>query len=273
MRVRAHPGSRCLAVLALAAGLAAGSCAPHLVAVPSVPAGARESAYLAGLGRREAAGRAVDAELTVWARPARPGHWPAVTAGLALASPDLVRLRIDSLFGTALDGAARGDSVVALLPARRIGVAADATRDPLGVRRPGSLGYRIFAAAWRPPDPAWEVVTWSGDLIELRWAEAGDSLRLTIGPDGHPAGATLAAGDSLWVAVRYRAWMHQNGVDWPSLIEFSGADGEVMVRCRVERALFRDHAAAGRLVVRLPAGTDLLDWPAFVRTLQRAREL
>ncbi|HEY6866937.1 MAG TPA: hypothetical protein VI792_06755, partial [Candidatus Eisenbacteria bacterium] len=196
-----------------------------------------------------------------------------VTAGLALAAPDLVRLRIDSLFGTALDGAARGDSVVALLPARRIGVAADARRDALGIRRPGSLGFRVFAAAWRPPDAAWQALAWSGDLIELRWAEARDSLRLTIGPDGRPVTATLESGDSVRVAARYRRWMHQNGVDWPSLIEFSGADGDAIVRCRVERVLFRDHVTAGRLVVRLPAGTDSLDWPAFVRTLQRAREL
>ena len=269
---RAGGGRPVLAALALASGAVIGSCAPHRVEVPAIPAGARETAYLAGLERREEAGRAVDAELTMWIRPARAGNWPAVTAGLALASPDRVRLRIDSLFGTGFDGAARGDSVVAHVPARGIGVAADAARDRLGVRRPGSLGFRVFAAAWRPPGPAWSAATWSGNLMTLRWAEADDSLRLAIGPDGRPDGVTLAAGDSLRVGARYRAWLRSGGVEWPSLIEFSGAAGEVVVRCRVERAMFRDHATAGHLAVRLPAGTDSLDWVAFVRALERSRE-
>jgi hypothetical protein len=220
------------------------------------------------LARREALGRAVDAEITLWVRRGRSGPWRGATGALSLASPDACRIRVASMFGTAFDLAARGDSVVALLPARRLGVVADATRDSLGLRLPGAVGFRAFAAAWRPPDAAWESGTWSEGVLELRWAQAGDSLRLAIGPDGLPAVVTLSRGDSLEVHARYRAWMRHEGVAWPSSIEFDGRDGELGVRCKVERVRFRARPEAGRLVVLLPAGTDSLDWPGFRRALE-----
>ena len=47
---------------------------------------------------------------------------PAPQARLLLAAPDAFRLRVDSLFGTALDLAARGDSLTAYVPPRRAGM-------------------------------------------------------------------------------------------------------------------------------------------------------
>jgi len=261
-----------VALVTLAVGT---SCAPHRLAPPSVPARVREAMFRESLARREALGRAVDAEVTLWVRTGRSGAWRGVTGALSLAAPDACRLRIASMFGTAFDAVARGDSVVALLPARRLGVVADATRDALGLRLPGSVGFRVLAAAWRPPEGAWDSGTWSDGTLTLRWAETGDSLRLTIGPDGLPGVVTLAQGDSLEVHAHYRAWMRHEDVAWPSSIEFGSGtfgsgEGRLSVRCKVERARFRERPEAGRLVVLLPAGTDSLDWPGFRRALEFA---
>jgi len=271
-RVPAGAARRALAVAAVGLALAA-SCAPHRLAPPALTAQAREVSFRAALARREALGRAVDAEVTLWARRGRSGPWRGVTGVLSLAAPDACRLRVASMFGTAIDVAARGDSLVALLPARHLGVVADAARDVPALRRTGSIGVRAFGALWRPPDAAWKAGTWSDDRLTLRWAEAGDSLRLVIGPDGLPHSVTLARGDSVEVRVAYGKWMRREGAAWPSAIELGDRDGVLGVRCRVERARFRPEPDAARLAVRLPAGTDSLDWPGFRRVLEGLEEL
>jgi hypothetical protein len=259
------------ATLAAVAGLsAAAGCAPHRAPFPALPVEARPAAYRAALARREALGRAVDAQLTVWARAPRVGALPAMSATLALAGPDAFRLRVASTFGTAFDCGARGDSIVALVPALRLGTAADARRDTLGVRGPGALGFRVFAAAWRPPEEAWSTARDSGDRLTLRWHDAGGSLRLAIGPDGLPADVELDSGDSLAVRTRYRDWRDHDGVAWPALIEIESRDGGLAARCRVEGTHFREQPVAARLEVRLPHNIETLSWPAFRRTVEAA---
>ena len=257
--------------LAAVAGLAvAAGCAPHPAAVPTLPVEARPAAYRAALARREALGRAVDAQLTVWARAPHVGALPAMNASLALAGPDAFRLRVASTFGTAFDCGARGDSIVALVPGLRLGTAADARRDSLGLRGPGALGFRVFAAAWRPPEQAWSAARDSGDRLTVRWHDAGGSLRLAIGPDGLPADVELESGDSLAVRTRYRGWDDHDGVAWPAVIEIESRDGELKARCRIEGTHFRDQPAAQRLEVRLPHGIEPLSWPAFRRAVEAA---
>lgn len=254
------------AVLTLALGAA---CAPHGIVLPP-PAGTREASFRAALAARETRGRAVDAAITLWARSQHSDVWPGVTGALTLRAPDALRLRVASVFGTAFDGAVRGDSVMAVLPARRLGFAADAARDRLGLSRPGLLGFRMFAATWRPPDSAWGQGTWSEGMLALRWVDAGDSIRLEIGPDGLPAAVTLERGDSLRVHARYRAWRRQAGVAWPAWIELDGGSGAVAVRCKVDRLRFVEQPGPGRPMARLPEGIAALDWPEFRRALEGA---
>jgi hypothetical protein len=269
-RAAARPGALLIAGLALA--LAPG-CAPHRVAPPPLSPGAREAAFRAALAGREARGRAVDAAITVWARSMRSQVWPGVSAALSLRAPDGLRIRVASVFGTAFDGAAHGDSVVAVLPARGLGFAADAGRDALGLRRPGRLGVRLFSAAWRPPEAAWATGEWSRDTLALRWEDEGDSLRLEIGPDGLPAAITLKRGDSVRLHAAYRSWRRQSGIAWPSSIEVVGGDGALTLRCRIERLRFVERPGPARAMAQLPAGTASLEWPAFRRALEREGEV
>ncbi len=271
-RPRAHARRGiALAAAVLAAGFGPG-CAPHRVAPPALTLEGRAAAFRAALAAREARGRAVDAEVTLWARLPGARTWPAVGAALALRAPDGLRLRVASLFGTAFDGAARGDSVMAVLPARRLGFTADARRDSLGIGRPGRLGYRTLTATWRPPDEAWRAAEASADTLVLRWTEEGDSLRLEIGPDGQPLAITMAHAGSPRVRASYRSWQRHAGVAWPSSIELKGGEDAVTLRCRVERLRFRSRPEAERPLARLPDGVVALAWPAFRRALEREPE-
>ena len=132
-------------------------------------------------------------------------------------------------------------------------------------------GERIAAngdlrlAEWRFPKVGKRTVyaRRRGVRVEASFPEAGVDYTVRVEADG----------DSLRVHARYRAWMRHDGVAWPSFIEFGGGDGALSVRCKIERARFRERPEPGRLVVLLPAGTDSLDWPGFRRALERAREL
>ena len=269
-RARARTCVRALGVALLTLALDV-ACAPHRIAPPP-PVAAREASFRAALAARESRGQAVDAAVTLWARSQLSDVWPGVTGALSLRAPDALRLRVASVFGTAFDGTVRGDSVMAVLPARRLGLAADAARDRLGLRRPGLLGFRMFAATWRPPDSAWGSGTWSQGMLNLRWVDAGDSIRLEIGPDGFPAAVTLGRGDSLRIHARYQAWKRHAGVAWPAWIELDGGSGAVTVRCKIDRLRFVEQPGPGRPMARLPEGIAALDWPDFRRALEGAAE-
>ena len=173
------------------------------------------------------------------------------------------------MFGTALDVSARGDSLTAYLPSRRLGMAIDSARDSLGLRQVGRLGYRAWSADWDPPDSAWSAAVWEDTLLVVRWAEEDDSLRLAVGSGGQPVWAVLARDGGPGVRTSYPEWAAWEGVRWPSLIEFEGASGDLEVTCRVRRVHFRDHPDGPALAVRLPTRAERLTPSALKRALER----
>jgi len=262
---------RTLAWLALAV-LAAG-CAPHRVAPAFVLPETRAARFQAALADREKLGRAAVADVTLWLRTAVGGAYPAANGVLALAGPDAARLRVGSAFGTAFDASARGDSLLVVLPARRIGVAADASHDSLGVRGLSALAFHLLAAAWRPPERAWEEAAWSGSLLVLDWEEGGDSLRLAVDGNGLPARVRLRRGDGLEVRARYPRWRAGEGAAWPVEVELEDGEGRIRARCRVERLDFRAQLNPGRMAARAGDRIRLLDWPSFRQALERGEDL
>lgn len=244
------------------------SCAPHRAELPRIETGARRSLYLAALATREEGARALDAELTVWTRIEGDGALPGATGSLALGAPHAFRVRISSLFGTALDLAAHADSVTAVLPGRRMGVAADAVSDSLGVADPGGLGVRLLSGAWRPPDEAWSGATVDDSLLVVRWAERGDSLALGIGAAGLPETIALRhrVGDS-WRA-RYASWSRESGASFPAIVECADRDGQLSVTVKLDRVRVRARPDAGRLAVRIPRGVDVVPWRRFRKSFE-----
>jgi hypothetical protein len=254
-------GARLPALVALAA--LAASCAPHRLELPRVETGERRALYLTALAARERAGAAVDAELTVWTRVEGAGALPGATGSVALAAPRAFRIRIASLFGTALDLAARADSLTAVLPGRRTAVAADAAADSFGVADPGGLGVRLLSAAWRPPDDAWAGAVAVESLLVVRWAERRDSLALAIDGSGLPRSVTLTRRDGGEWRARYDSWSRESGAAWPAVIECADRDQRMEVTIKLDRVRFRARPDPARLAVRIPGGVRIEPWKRF----------
>jgi hypothetical protein len=271
MTRRRRFGPRLAAGCALLAGLAAG-CAPHRVAPPRLDTTSVERRHARALEARRDMGRALDAEARVWIGGRAFGDLPAVTALLALGGPDACRVRVRSLFGTALDLAARGDSLEGFVPARRVALRLPGVAESLGVREPGALVVRVWSAGWAPPREAWERAAWRDSLLELRWLEHGDSLSLAVGSSGLPAEARLARPEGPAVRALYRRWEPVEGVAWPARVDFEDEAGTVRVECRVDRAR-RDRPDPGRVRPRIPADAEVLGWADLRRAIARLGSL
>lgn len=254
--------------VALLLALAAASCAPRPPAA-RLDAAAVPGRYLTGLAAREAVGRALDADVRVWLEGEAFGDLPGVSGTLLLAGPDRCRFRVGSLFGTLLDVAARGDTVTALVPARRLVLDVPAAGDTLGVTRPGALAFRVWSAAWRPPEEAWRRAVSRDSLLEVRWTEWGDSLVLGVDAAGRPAHVRLVRPDGADVRCRYLAWEGVGRVPWPTWIEFGDAAGTVRAECRVGTLRPRSPDDRGRLTLRIPAHASRLEWSTLRATLER----
>lgn len=264
MGARARGWALALLTIALAAG-----CAPLRVPLAPIEPARRAERYGAALARREARGVAVDAQLLLWAEAPAGSRLPGAEGRLLLASPDMFRLRVASLFGTALDLGARGDSLSAYVPSRRRALMLDAIRDTLGLSRPGRLAFRALTATWRPPDDAWAQAAWEDSLMRVSWVEDGDTLAVAVGGAGLPAWATLSRPGGAAVRVAYPGWDLSGGVAWPVRFSIEDRDGAFRLACRVERVRFPARADSLRLAVAIPSGTVRLTLAELRRVIER----
>lgn len=237
--------------------LLAAGCAPHVPRVAELDPAARTDQYRVGVARRTVMARSVQARAMVWAQISSQ-RLPGAEATLVLGAPDAFRLRVGSLFGTALDLGVRGDSVRAYVPSRRQGLALDAMRDDLGLHQPGSLGVRALAALWNPPDAAWQEARWEGDLLVARWLEREDSLALAVGRGGLPLWASFTRPGEPPVRADYQAWTAGPAAPWPSQIRIEEARGALRLTCKLSQFEFGSGPHPDRLSVRIPSTAEQL---------------
>lgn len=263
-----------LVAVALVTALVAG-CAPRPVTMAPLTEGARAERYLSQLSRREQSAAMVEGAATIWSRvfalcdTCPPRRLPALQAGFVLAWPDAFRLRVSSMFGTALDLALAGDSITAHAPAQRWGVALDAVSDSIGLEQPGRLAARLVCAGWRPPQPAWAGGTWEGGLLVLRWSETADSVALAIDEAGRPVRVRRWRDARRGVLVDYERWEAVDGVAWPALLKVRTLGGELDLTCRLERVRFPARPDRSRLVVRIPDDAERLGLDRLRGLLER----
>jgi len=256
--------ARLVATVATVALALVAGCAPRPTTIAPVTEGARIERYLSQLSRREQSAAMVEGVATIWSRAfalcdtCPPRRLPALQAGFALAWPDAFRLRVNSVFGTALDLGLAGDSIMAYAPAQRWGVALDAVSDSLGLEQPGRLATRLVSAGWRPPQPAWAGGTWEGGLLVLRWSEAADSVVVAIDEAGAPVWARLWRDARRGVVVGYERWEAVDGVPWPAVFKVRTLGGTFDLTCRLERVTFRARPDRSRLAVRIPGDAERL---------------
>ncbi|HEY2956216.1 MAG TPA: hypothetical protein VGK89_13340 [Candidatus Eisenbacteria bacterium] len=262
-----------LGAAALLAAAAMTSCAPHVVAPPVLDPLESAARYRAGSGARQALATAADAEASAWVSGEALGDLPGVHARLALGAPDAFRVRVESLFGTAVDLAARGESLSCFVPSRRLGVALDAVADTLGLRSPGSLGCRVLAATWDPPAAAWREARVEGGVLVARWQEEGDSLALGVGPDGLPRWVELHRPRGREVRALYGGWEMVERARWPTRLDVESAGAGLKLTLRLARVQRNLRPGPERLAVRIPPDAKRLEWSALRSALGRARGL
>ncbi|TMQ65755.1 MAG: hypothetical protein E6K78_07210 [Candidatus Eisenbacteria bacterium] len=251
----------CAAILAVLS-----SCAPHRVSLPEVSPASLAERYRLALAERLERGGAMESEVVLWAEVAGQRRWPGIQADVYAAAPDAVRLKVGSTFGTAAILGARGDSLRAYLPAERLGLRLDASRDSLPIAGVGALAYRALSAAWRPPAEAWQRASRVDSLLEVDWMEEGDSLALRVGRAGLPVQVSGVHQEVRWRAD-YRGWDRSSGIAWPSWVEFT--QGSLHLKCKVTRSRWQARADTLRLAVRIPAGADALTLDDLRAALRR----
>lgn len=248
-------------------GMPLGACAPRPMAPPTLSISTVVDRYHVALAAREGRSAAVESDVAVWTRLANQRRVPGVQGALWLAAPDASRLRIGSAFGTALDLAAWGDSVVLYLPSRRAFAQVDAALDSLGVREPGAWVVKLWSGTWRAPAGAFERGGIDRGLRVARWIERGDSLALAVDGDGLPAWLSVrrSAGELL---VEYPEWGGVEGIRWPARIEVRESAGGVHFTCRVQRVRFLDRPERSRLTLQLPVDAERFDWEELRREIE-----
>ena len=257
-------------VAAAISALAIASCAPHRAAPPPLEPHRLAARYRVRLAAREALARAVDAEASAWLK-GDSLDLPGVHARVALGAPDAFRVRVESLFGVALDFAAWGDSLACFVPSRRLGLALDAAADSIGVRSPGSLGARLLAAIWDPPPAAWDATAGVDSLVVVGWREGGDSLALGVGSDGTPRWVELLDAFGNGARARYRRWETVHGTPWPVHVEIADRSRRLTLAIRLSHV--SRNATPGRLMVRIPRDAGRLEWISLREAIARGRRL
>ena len=266
-RGRASAAVRTLAVaLAVLAG-----CAPRPQAPVAVTADVRRERFLAALARRESAAM-VEADATIFPRAASGGALPALDADVIEAPPASFRVRVSALFGTALDLAGEGDSLIGYVPSRREGAEVDARRDSLAIPQPGRFGARLIAALWAPPEAAWASAVQADSLVAVAWREGSDSLRLTVASNGLPAALSMWRPGEQGLDVRYTAWTRADMRDWPARIELADREQRYSAVVRLERVRVRAAADPARLRVPIPPGSRRLTWAELSHAWRRITE-
>lgn len=257
-----------MSVCAAAAWLA--SCAPPPRPAPIVDDMAAK--YTLERDRREAALRALSADLVVRVDGRATGRLPGLPATLSIASPDRARLRVSALFGTAVDVCAQGDSVLAWVPSERVALSLAGASETLGIAPPVELLSRAIGATWQPPKEAWrQPVTDSLGLL-LHWMQGADTLELRIDFGSRPTDVRLGSEQGS-VTVRYSgAWTRSGGAEWPDALEVSDGTGWARVRIGVTTIRVAAKANDAWFALRVPANAKRLDWDGLREWLDRRRE-
>ncbi len=236
------------------AALLAG-CAPHVAAPPSLlPSGEVEARFRAALERRRTEAAVANGTWSLWAHEAGRNDPPGVTARMLVEPPDAFRLRVDGILGTAVDAAARGDSLV--LDAPSLGLAAvddHVIADATGGTPFGSFVCRMLGALWEPPPGAWEAARLRDSLTTLAWQEGPDSVALAIGATGLPREVRLRAGGGPAIRGRYERWDVWDGIAWPQRVVLSDAGNRFRLICQVESVKLRREGAYPAVTLRVPA--------------------
>jgi len=244
---------RIAGVVALALVALAG-CARRPPAPAEITRDELRERFTSRLAARRAASAGLEAEVLVWARLSGE-KMPGASARLLMGSPDRARVRVGSVFGTALDLAFTGDSARVWLPAARAVLMLDDAGESLGVRAPGRWLVRALSADWEAPEAAWATATRRDSDAVLAWEEsAGESIIVSVGRTGLPREVSRRVAGESPVRMVYDGWEAQsaNGAAWPVRGSLGAESGRWSVAWRVSSHRFVAPPPASRFHIAVP---------------------
>ncbi len=252
-----HRRHRLLSLL-LALSCVLGACAPP-------PPGSLESLEQAarrGAERREKRYAACDARGILRIDGRATGKLPGVSLRVRVASPDRVRLQASWLLGTLADVAVRRDSLVAWVPAERMGLVFGGLADTLGVREPARFLAQALAASWGAPHAAWrDAALDSSGGVTLSWTgEAGERWTMRVDHDAHPAEVRVER-DGRSLTAKVSQWRGRALDAWPGKLELSDGEGRVRARLELEELRSVKRARDSWFALALPDDARTLTFP------------
>lgn len=248
--------------LVLFLALALGACAPP----PPGSLEALEVIARRGAERREQRYAVCDARGILRIDGSATGKLPGVTLRVRVASPDRARLQVSWLLGTLADVAVRSDSLIAWVPADRLGLAFGGLADTLGVREPARFLAQALSASWVAPRAAWRAATLdSTQGVSLTWSgAAGEAWTMRVDHDGRPAEVTVAR-ESRSVSAKVSGWQGR-GIDaWPSRLELSEGAGRLRARLELTDLHAAKRARASWFALMPPDDARTLTLPDLQR--------
>ena len=259
---------RGLVALACAALWLAG-CAPrHGPALPDI--GTWRQRFEAQRAQRAQVLACALADLDVRAEGSTLGRLPRLELRVALAAPDRLRLRAAWLLGTAFDLVAEGDSVRALVPARRLAVVVDPEDAP--IEAPARLVLRALAASWRVPEAAWQQAWSDSAERSVGWREGLDTLRLAIDGEGLPTRLEVRPAKGTAVDIDYDRWQDVGGVRCPSRLRLRDLEGRMRLTLDLTGIEPRASPGADWFTLSLPAHTQHVGWAQLGRLVRGSEE-
>ncbi len=220
--------------------------------MPSLGPDVARARFESALRSRRVQGAEADGEVSLWLHRDGVSDRPGVSANLWLEAPDAFRMRVDGVFGAAVEAAARGDSLVVHAPVWKIGVVSDEASDPGGFGSAGSVVWSVLSGSLSPPDSAWRGARTADSATVVSWRLGGEAVTLTIAPDGLPARATVEGpGHTRWIA-RYERWQAFDRVMWPSHVVLGDVAGRTRATLKVQSMRIRPRGVAPLVRLRPP---------------------
>jgi hypothetical protein len=224
-----------------------------------------EARFGARLTERTTRVTVAEGDYSVWAH--RPGGQdpPGVSMRVRLVAPDAFRLRVDALLGTAIDAAARRDTLVLNAPVFGLAAVSDAGADRSSRQDIGGWVWRALSAGWSPPADAWAAGTPGDSTWLVSWVDAGDTLALDVAPSGLPRSVHVR-GPEGGVGIRYERWAAWDGVMWPARIAAADDAGRLSVTLQPSSMALKARDPAARTTLRVPPNatrmsrSKLLGW-------------
>ena len=265
---RGGPVVRSAALILVATCMLAGCAPPSRPQLPRLDSPAVAERFMARLAERRTRAVIAEGDYSVWVRGPSAKNPPAFTLRTRLVAPEAFRLRVDALFGNAVDLSGHADTLVIDAPALNIAAVTDAAGDLSARKNVAQWVCRALGATWTPPAAAWATGAAEDSAWRVGWTDAEDSLQMVVSLTGLPRSVSVHPRGGTPITLSYERWASWNGVMWPARVVGTDAEGRLSVTLQSQSLMLKSSDALMNSPLRVPQGAvrlsraRLMSWVA-----------